>query len=91
MPRSPRIDRPTQLVMMLPESVRARVDLELFSELEGRVPHGAYTRFFQERLREYFDSKRLDLEVLGLPAGFYVQGPKEMIEALEKRMKEIER
>lgn len=45
----------------LPESVRARLDIELFSELEGRVPKGAYQRFFLERLTEYFASKALDL------------------------------
>lgn len=61
MPRRPNLDRPTRLELKLPESVRARLDLLLFSELEGRVPLGAYQEFFLARLREHFDSRRLDL------------------------------
>jgi len=44
----------------LPESVRTRLDLLLFSELEGRVPKGAYQRFFLERITEFFATKAVD-------------------------------
>ncbi len=87
MPRPADIDRPTQLVLMLPTSIRARLDLFLFSSLEGRVPLGAYKAFFIERIQEFFGSRRLELERFGLPAGFYVSGPVEMINALEERLK----
>lgn len=39
----------------LPVDVKVQLDLYLFSELEGRVPYGAYTKFFEERAREFFD------------------------------------
>lgn len=58
MPRKPDIDRPTDLHLMLPESIRAKLDLLLFSEVEGRVPHGSYQRFIIERIKEFFDRGR---------------------------------
>lgn len=54
MPRKPDIDRPTDLHLMLPESIRAKLDLLLFSEVEGRVPHGEYQRFIVGLIREFF-------------------------------------
>lgn len=83
MPRKPDVDRPTSLLLKLPESERARLDLFLFSELEGRVPKGKYQEFFRERMVEFFDSQELSLEAYGFPAGYFVRGPKAMIEALK--------
>jgi hypothetical protein len=54
MPRRPNIDRPTRLELKLPESLRAKLDLHLFSEVEGRVPKGGYQAFFEQRIREFF-------------------------------------
>lgn len=34
------IDRPTRIEIWLPESLHAKLKLELFSEAEGRVPKG---------------------------------------------------
>lgn len=62
--------------------LRARLDLELHSDLEGRVPLGRYSRFVEERLREYFNWEQLDLGAYGLPAGYFIKGPKDMIAAL---------
>lgn len=58
MPNNYRIDRPTSLHISLPVSLRARLDLHLYSGLEGRIPKGAYQTFISERIREYF--ARLD-------------------------------
>ena len=85
--RKPNLDRPTGLLLKLPESWRARLDLHLFSELEGRVPKGKYVEFFIERLRDFFDSRTLDLAPFGFQPGYYVRGPKDMIDALERRLK----
>lgn len=60
MPNTFKIDRPIMLHVALPLSIRTRLDLHLFSELEGRVPKGAYQEFFIERLQEYFS--QLDKE-----------------------------
>lgn len=72
----------------LPESVRTRLDIELFSELEGRVPKGAYQRFFLERLTEYFASKALDLApYLGTqPGAAVIRGRLEVLEHLKQHL-----
>ena len=88
MPRHPSIIRPTKLHLGLPEDVRTRLDLFLFSELEGCVPRGAYQRFVIDRVHEFFNNKNLSLEPFGFPAGFYVSGPAAMVEALATRLKE---
>lgn len=81
-PRS--IDPPVGLLLKLPETVRARIDLILFSELEGRVPQGAYQKFFLERIADYFDNRPLDLTAYGIPG--VIRGPKEIIDALERKL-----
>ena len=68
--RRPNIEPSVATNLHLPETVRARLDLILFSELEGRVPKGAYQRFFLERLQEFFTTKSADLSaLLGLAPG----------------------
>lgn len=44
-----------QLEIRIPEDLRAKLELHLWSDLEGRVPLGGYSKFFIERLKEYFD------------------------------------
>ena len=46
MPRPRKAIRPRSLHLKLPEDILARVDLLLFSDLEGRVPQGAYQNYF---------------------------------------------
>lgn len=87
MPRKPEIDRPVRLETALPSTLRAKLDLLLFSPLEGRVPHGKYQEFIIARIVEFFASKRLDLEPFGYPQGYYITGPKEMVDEVEVRMK----
>ena len=50
----PNILRPIKLTTTLPEDVYARLTTYLYSEVEGRVPKGAYQRFIVERTREFF-------------------------------------
>lgn len=57
MPKPPNVIRPTQLTVALPADIRARLDLHLWSDLERRVPHGAYAKFLTQLLREYFDAR----------------------------------
>lgn len=51
----PNIIRPVKLTTCIPEDLRAKLDLYLYSHLEGRVPKGAYQKFLCERIREFFD------------------------------------
>lgn len=45
MARPKKTDRPIEKNISLPQSIVARVELELFSELEGKVPFGAWQRY----------------------------------------------
>jgi hypothetical protein len=45
MARPRKTDRPIEKNISLPQSVVVRVELELFSELEGKVPFGAWQRY----------------------------------------------
>lgn len=58
MPRPKKTDRPVEKTISLPESIVSRVDLELYSELEGRVPFGAWQRFIVGLIEDHF--ARLD-------------------------------
>lgn len=54
MPRQKLIHRPRKLTLHLPEDVVAQVDLFLFSPALGKIPEGAYQRFFTDRINEFF-------------------------------------
>jgi hypothetical protein len=54
MPRRPNIIRPVKLLISLPEDIHAKLVLHLYSEAEGRVPQGAYQKFFVERILQFF-------------------------------------
>lgn len=45
MPRPKKTDRPIEKNISLPQSIVARIELELYSELEGRVPFGAWQKY----------------------------------------------
>lgn len=63
--RPPNVLRPSKLTTYLPEDLRAKLDLYLYSEIEGRVPHGAYARFLAERVKEFFDKKQKQCQHCG--------------------------
>lgn len=44
----------SRLELQIRADMRARLDIHLFSDVEGRVPKGAYAAFFDQRLREFF-------------------------------------
>jgi hypothetical protein len=49
---------PTEKIhISLPEDLRRRLELDLWSDLEGRVPKGAYKRFFTTLLGDYYARK----------------------------------
>jgi len=56
---------------MLPVDLRTKLDLHLYSELEGRVPQGSHQEFLSSRIREFFESETLDLApyAAGVPPG----------------------
>lgn len=74
----------------LPVDIYSMLQAFLFSEIEGRVPQGAFANFFSARIREYFAQRQLDLAPLvGSPPGaFFVSGTPEAIEQLIEAFKE---
>lgn len=61
MPRVKRVDRPVRLEITLPESVSAAVELELFSDIEGRVPYGARSKLIEQLLRDWLAARKVIL------------------------------
>lgn len=68
--------------------LKGRLVLHLTSELEGRIPLGKISAFISERIREYFSWSKLDLAPYGFQPGYFITGPKDMIEALQRRLAE---
>jgi hypothetical protein len=62
----------------------------LNSDLEGRVPHGAYSRFITELLRTHFEERELDVTPFidaEAPAEIYkVRGDPVTLELLRRRL-----
>lgn len=88
MPRPRLLDPSTRVDLAIPTTMKARVDLHLFSEAAGRVPHGAHKEFFMTLLTSYFNNEVLELApYLGetLEGFWRVSGHPEVI----KRLKEV--
>lgn len=88
--RKPLLERSVATNVHLPETWRTRLDLLLYSEVEDRVPKGAYQRFFLDRLQEFFGTRELDLgPYLGsLPGERAIRGRPATIEALEQYLQQ---
>lgn len=88
MPKTPNLIPSKHLNVALPLPVLTQLNLELYSELEGRVPHGAYSRFLTELIREHFASRVIDIGPRidpNLPVGvFLLRGEADALELLEK-------
>ncbi len=55
MSRPPNIIPSVALKLKLPEDLRGKLDLYLYSESEGCVPKGSYQRFFVTLINEFFN------------------------------------
>jgi len=54
MARPASINKPIEKKLSLDPELVARVELALFSDLEGRVPYGAWSGLIEQLLRDYF-------------------------------------
>lgn len=90
MPKPPNLIPSKQLNVALPLPLLTQLNLELYSELEGRVPHGAYSRFLVELIRRHFAEQVIDIGPRispHLPSGvFLVRGEPSTLELLEKEL-----
>lgn len=57
MPRPAKAIRPVEKTVNIPETLCAKVDLLLWSDLENRVPHGAWSRYIIRLIEEDFSNK----------------------------------
>ena len=55
MPKPRRVDRPVEKSISLPQTLCAQVDIMLYSELEGRVPFGAWSKLMESLLTEWLN------------------------------------
>jgi hypothetical protein len=55
MPRHPAIIPTKRVHTRIREDLMVKVDLLLYSPLEGKIPFGAYQNFFTELVVEYFE------------------------------------
>lgn len=56
--------RAVQMNVSLPEDLAAKVKLHLFSEIEGKIPHGRQQEFFSKLVRHFFEVKNGDENAL---------------------------
>lgn len=83
MPRPRKVVRPASFHCNVPEDLKARLDLHLFSPLENRVPYGAYSEFLAEAIRDKFEARQIDLgDYTELPKGTIIKGPTRTIELI---------
>jgi len=52
MPRPRKIDPPRQIKISIPSSLAGEIELRLFSDLQGRVPLGEWSKFFETLARQ---------------------------------------
>lgn len=91
MSRRPNLIPSVKLTTTLPLPIHSQLTAYLYSELENRVPLGAYQEFISTAVREFFDHKSLDLAPYisgATPGAFVVRGTPEAILALKYKLME---
>jgi hypothetical protein len=88
MPRHPNLIPTQMLNVALPLPVYTQMCAYLHSDLERRIPQGAFSRFLSELIRQFFNEKHMDLApYLNVPSGaLIVSGTPESIEALKRKL-----
>jgi len=78
------------LNVALPLPLYTKLGAHLYSELEMRVPHGAYSRFMIDLLQLHFAQRELDLApfVNAPPGAFVIKGSPEAINALTVKLEQ---
>lgn len=90
MPRKAAVTPNRHLHTTVPAELIARLDLFLWSEVEGRVPQGAYQQFICESIRSFFSERTLDLAAFlpeAIPGQFLVKASPETLHTLTNLLK----
>lgn len=61
MGRIAKVDTPVRKHINLPTSLSVRVDLILFSDVEGKVPHGAWSSYLERLIRQDLQTRGVSL------------------------------
>jgi hypothetical protein len=61
MTRRKLIDASTHVQIYIPESLKVKMDLELYSELEQKVPFGARGKLLGELISEWLKSRGVEV------------------------------
>lgn len=61
MPRKAAVTPNRHLHTTIPPELMAKLDLFLWSEVEGRVPQGAYQQFVCGAIRDFFSKRTVDI------------------------------
>lgn len=83
MPRPPKAIRPVEKTVNIPEDIVAKVDLLLWSDLEERVPHGAWARYILGLIQEDMQvrtGKRLTTHTVAKAKGVIEESVTELAE-----------
>ena len=85
MSRPPNLIPSQPLNVALPLPLYTQLSAHLYSELEGRIPHGAFSRFMVDLLRGYFSQHSLDLAPFAgsIPGAFIIHGSPEAVAVLK--------
>lgn len=89
MPRAKPVSPNVLLKAWITPELLTRLQLHLFSQVEGKIPHGKISEFVSDRLREFFGWKQLDLSPYGLPGGYFVKAPAAMIDELKRKLEAV--
>lgn len=57
MPRPKKVDRPVEFKFYLPSSISMKLEIELFSEVEGKVPFGARNELIIRLISEWLQKR----------------------------------
>jgi len=76
---------PTEMLSVwLPQDIHARAALHLYSDVEGRIPKGAWQGLISRLLRDFFEGATLDLAPYAgtAPGTVVLRGTRSSIEML---------
>lgn len=60
MPRPKKVDRTQRIEVQIPASILTKVKLELYSELEGRVPFGSMSELLTELMTDWLKARGIE-------------------------------
>jgi hypothetical protein len=87
--RPAHVDKPVRVHNAIPESIYNRTQIILYSELEGRVPYGAMSTLVSSLLRDWLETRELDLTAFGILGK--VRGQQETISQLTQMLINLQR